>query len=207
MRFLPLLFSLALSTNAVAQDVQIIGTIDQTLHVPQSTLLKETPEKQSIKLLKVQLSDRAISTLNKRARATINKTINEIKSALNEHDRVTLGVFLIDFDLGTAGAAGTHMTNFDTWVLTPEIARNIYLRPLFGGHEMIITGYDDDAVAIDDQGRQYKGLFTLRNSSGEHLENKGDVYMSYDYFKVLVNEAQRIRTLPSENENPSVTTA
>lgn len=363
MRSLPLLFSLAFSTNTVAQDVQIVGTIDQTLHVPQNTLLNGIPEKQNIKLLKVQLSDRAISTLNKRAKATINKTntliapanlphkielgmndvpvlnqgslgtcvtfantaavdaalnkgdyisqlcqlqlgnyleqngylysgwdgswgrsvlsqmehfgvvskekqktmgcaglteypvteqsapagalpldtfhqmsenlnnqgvifssildgysaiidrvdtnktINDIKTALNERDRVTFGVFLIDFDLGTAGAVGTHMANFDTWVLTPEIARDIYLRPLFGGHEMIITGYDDDAIAIDEQGRQHKGLFSLRNSWGEHYGNKGNFYMSYDYFKVLVNEAQRIRTLPSENENPNVTTA
>ncbi len=136
-------------------------------------------------------------------RTNTDKTINDIKVALNEKDRVTFGVLLLDFDLGMAGAVGTHNANFDTWVLTPEIARDIYLRPLFGGHEMIITGYDDDAIATDDQGRQHKGLFTLRNSWGEQVGDKGNFYMSYDYFKVLVIEAQRIRNLPNDEENPS----
>ncbi len=136
-------------------------------------------------------------------RVNTDKTINEIKVALNEKDRVTFGVLLLDFDLGMAGAVGTHNANFDTWVLTPEIARDIHLRPLFGGHEMIITGYDDDAIATDDQGRQHKGLFTLRNSWGEEVGDKGNFYMSYDYFKVLVIEAQRIRNLPNDDENPS----
>lgn len=126
-------------------------------------------------------------------RTDTTKTVNDIKQALNEHDRVTFGVLLLDFDLGMMGAVGTNHANFDTWVLTPEIARDIFLRPMFGGHEMIITGYDDDAIAIDDQGRQHKGLFTLRNSWGNKIGDKGNFYMSYDYFKVLVIEAQRIR--------------
>ncbi|CEG57884.1 C1 family peptidase [Legionella fallonii] len=135
-------------------------------------------------------------------RTDTDKTIHDIKVALNENDRVTFGVLLLDFDLGFAGAVGTRNATYDTWVLTPEIARDIYLRPLFGGHEMIITGYDDDAVATDEQGRQHKGLFTLRNSWGENVGDHGNFYMSYDYFKVLVNEAHRIRYLPNEDETP-----
>ena len=131
-------------------------------------------------------------------RIDTNKTLNDIKQSLNEKDRVTFGVLLLDFDLGTAGAVGTYNANYDAWVLTPEIARDIYLRPNFGGHEMIITGYDDDAVATDDQGRQHKGLLTLRNSWGDELGDQGNFYMSYDYFKVLVIEAQRIRSMPAD---------
>lgn len=138
-------------------------------------------------------------------RIDTNKTMNDIKQALNEKDRVTFGVLLLDFDLGMMGAVGTHNANLDTWVLTPEIARDIYLRPMFGGHEMVITGYDDDAVAVDDQGRQHKGLLTLRNSWGEKLGDKGNFYMSYDYFKVLVIEAQRIRTMPADGGVDSIT--
>ncbi len=133
-------------------------------------------------------------------RTDTDKTIHDIKVALNENDRVTFGVLLLDFDLGFAGAVGTHNATYDTWVLTPEIARDIYRRPLFGGHEMIITGYDDDAIAIDEQGRQHKGLFTLRNSWGENVGDHGNFYMSYDYFKVLVDEVQRIRYLPNSND-------
>ena len=138
-------------------------------------------------------------------RVDTNKTLADIKQALNEKDRVTFGVLLLDFDLGMMGAVGTRNSDFDTWVLTPEIARDIYLRPKFGGHEMIITGYDDEAVATDDQGRKHKGLFTLRNSWGDKIGDKGNFYMSYDYFKVLVIEAQRIRTMPADGGVDSIT--
>lgn len=138
-------------------------------------------------------------------RVDTNKTLSDIKQALNEKDRVTFGVLLLDFDLGMMGAVGTHNSNYDTWVLTPEIMRDIYLRPMFGGHEMIITGYDDEAVATDADGHQHKGLLTLRNSWGDKLGDHGDFYMSYDYFKVLVVEAQRIRTMPADGGVDSVT--
>lgn len=134
-------------------------------------------------------------------RTDTNKTINEIKATLNKKERVTFGVLLVDLDLGVAGAVGSRNAPFDSWVLTPEIARDIYLHPEFGGHEMIITGYDDNAVAIDDKGIAHKGLFTLRNSWGDKLGDKGDFYMSYDYFKVLVIEAYRIRHLGDEDSD------
>ncbi|RUR13575.1 C1 family peptidase [Legionella sp. km772] len=138
-------------------------------------------------------------------RVDTDKTLMDIKQALNEKDRVTFGVLLLDFDLGMMGAVGSHHSTFDTWILTPEIARDIYLRPMFGGHEMVITGYDDDAIATDEKGNQHKGLFTLRNSWGDKLGDKGNFYMSYDYFKVLVIEAQRIRTMPADGGVDSIT--
>lgn len=122
-----------------------------------------------------------------------NKTLHEVKKSLTQGDRVTFGVLLLDFDLGTMGAVGSKSSTNDSWVLTPEIARDVYLRPEFGGHEMVITGYDDDAIAVDDQGRKHQGLLTLRNSWGKQYGDKGDFYMSYDYFKLLVIEAHRIR--------------
>ena len=60
---------------------------------------------------------------------------------------------------------------------------------------MVITGYDDDAIAKDSAGQEHQGLLTLRNSWGANAGNHGDFYMSYDYFKLLVVEAQRIRTI------------
>jgi C1A family cysteine protease len=59
---------------------------------------------------------------------------------------------------------------------------------------MIITGYDNNATAIDTQGRVHKGLLTLRNSWGNKVGDQGDFYMSYDYFKALALEVQRIRS-------------
>lgn len=131
-------------------------------------------------------------------RVDTNATLDNVKKALNENDRVTFGVLLLDFDLGVMGAVGTHNSHYDSWVLTPEIARDIYLKPQFGGHEMIITGYDDNAIATDEQGHEHKGLLTLRNSWGDKIGDHGNFYMSYDYFKVLTIEAQRIRSMQAD---------
>lgn len=133
-------------------------------------------------------------------RTDTQRTLDEVKRALRAQDRVTFGVLLLDFDLGFMGAVGSNHSNFDSWVLTPEIARDVYLQPNFGGHEMVITGYDDNAVAKDDQGREHRGLLTLRNSWGDSVGDHGDFYMSYDYFKLLVIEAQRIRSVEPEME-------
>ena len=60
---------------------------------------------------------------------------------------------------------------------------------------MVLTGYDDKATAKDNNGKVYRGLFTLRNSWGPQIGDHGDFYMSYDYIKYLIIEAQRIRSL------------
>lgn len=126
-------------------------------------------------------------------RTDMNGTLNTIKATLNAGDRLTFGVLLLDIDQGIAGAVGRHQVDYDTWVLTPEIADDIHAETEFAGHEMIITGYDDDAIAVDDQGRKHQGLFTLRNSWGPGIGDHGNFYMSYDYFKTLTIEAFRIR--------------
>jgi hypothetical protein len=134
-------------------------------------------------------------------RIDTNQTIKEIKASLNEGDRVTIGVLLADYELGVVGAVGKHHSENDTWVLTSEIARDVYISPKFGGHEMLITGYDDDAVALDEHGYEHRGLFTLRNSWSDKAGDKGDFYMSYDYFKLLAMEAARIRAVNEENDD------
>lgn len=123
----------------------------------------------------------------------LNKTLNDVKLALNAGDRLTFGVLLLDFDQGVVGAVGTHHGLFDSWVLTPEIAADINSQTEFAGHEMVITGYNDDGIAIDMAGRLHRGLLTLRNSWGSGIGDKGNFYMSYDYFKALAIEVQRIR--------------
>lgn len=125
-------------------------------------------------------------------RVDTHKTLAAVKESLMQGNRVAFGVLLLDFDLGFVGAVGKKGNNYDSWVLTPEIARDAYLHPEFGGHEMVITGYDDNAVAIDDEGRKHQGLLTLRNSWGETGDH-GDFYMSYDYFRLFVDEVHRIR--------------
>ena len=121
------------------------------------------------------------------------QTLKQVKNLLNAGNRLTFGVLLPGLEMGVEGALGKfHVTN-DTWVLTPEIMAKIKSSNDFAGHEMVITGYNDSATAVDSMGRTYTGLLTLRNSWGENMGDKGDFYMSYDYFQTLVIEVQRIR--------------
>ena len=119
-------------------------------------------------------------------------TLNNVKEALNSGDRLIFGVLLPQVDLGEAGAVGRYKTWFaqDTWVLTPEILKG--LDDIEAAHEMIITGYDDNAEAVDDNGKKHKGLLKLRNSWGSSVGDWGEFYMSYDYFKLLADDVQRI---------------
>ncbi len=118
--------------------------------------------------------------------------IADIKKTIDKNHRVVIAVLLPAVDLGIAGAVGTHRVENDTWVLSTIIEREFLFKYFFPGHAMVLTGYDDKAVAIDDLGRTHKGLFTLRNSWGSAVGDKGDFYMSYDYFKVLGLEAYQV---------------
>ena len=123
--------------------------------------------------------------------------LNQVKITLDAGDRLTFGVILPAVDKGVAGAVGRYHAAYDSWVLTPEIIDEMKTQKDFSAHELIITGYDDNAVAKDKSGTKHKGLLTLRNSWGSKIGDKGDFYMSYDYFKALTYEAQRIRHVPS----------
>jgi Peptidase C1-like family len=124
--------------------------------------------------------------------------LNHVKTVLSKGDRVIIGVLLADPEVGLAGAVGTYKAFNDTWLLTPEIIQDIKQTPQFAGHAMVITGFDDNAYAKDDFGRIHRGLLTLRNSWGDKIGDHGNFYMSYDYFKAMVMEIERIRQLNSE---------
>lgn len=126
-------------------------------------------------------------------KTNMDVVLEQVKATLNAGDRLTFGILLPSSDRGVAGAIGNHKNINDSWLLTPEILEDMESQRELPGHEMIITGFDDDAIATDDHGHEHKGLLTLRNSWGTNIGDKGDFYMSYDYFKVLVIEAQRIR--------------
>jgi hypothetical protein len=125
-------------------------------------------------------------------RSSPDNTLTNVKKALNSHDRVVFGFLIPRTDLGTAGAVGKYKTLFqnDSWVLTPEIIKGV--PQVQAGHEMIITGYDDNAVAVDNHKVKHKGLLILRNSWGRSVGNSGDFYMSYDYFKLLSSDVTRL---------------
>lgn len=128
-------------------------------------------------------------------RTDAENTLHAVKLALNHHDRLTMGILLFGPQFGVSGATGQHHAPNDTWVLAANIFDILFNWKMVGGHAMIITGYDDNAIAIDADGQEHHGLLTLRNSWGEHVGDHGDFYMSYDYFKTLAIEVQRIRSI------------
>lgn len=119
-------------------------------------------------------------------------TLDSVKEALNAGDRLVFATLIPSTDLGFVGAVGKYKTWFykDTWLLTPAVLEG--LDDVDAAHEMIITGYDDNAVATDDNGKKHKGLLTLRNSWGTSVGDYGEFYMSYDYFKLLAYDVKRI---------------
>ena len=126
-------------------------------------------------------------------KSEMDKKLKAVKTALKAGQRVSFGVLLPRTDLGTVGADGWHHWFADTWVLSYDIAKALETATTLPGHEMIITGYDDDAVAMDSWGHRHHGLLTLRNSWGSGVADWGDFYMSYDYFKALAIEAYAIK--------------
>ncbi len=117
------------------------------------------------------------------------KMLLDVKNALNEGVRVTFGV-LLDVTYGSNGAVGTHHVRNDTWMLTPAIEDDVINNRVDAGHEMIIIGYDDDAIVKDNSGHENKGLLTLRNSWSQFAGDHGNYYMSYDHFKLMALETQ-----------------
>lgn len=114
-----------------------------------------------------------------------------VKKHLREGHRVTFGM-LLDDTVGEAGALGIYKKGHDTWVLTPEIMDKMNHGSLQAGHEMVIIGYDDSAIAHTIEGKPSKGMFIVRNSWGKQSGDGGNFYVSYDYFKALCDEAQVI---------------
>lgn len=128
-------------------------------------------------------------------KTNLNELLAEVKNALNAGDRLVFGTLLPDADLGTAGAVGKHNTTNDTWILTSQITNDMHDKTEIDGHEMVITGYNDQAVAYDQDGLPHYGLLTLRNSWGSQAGDNGNFYMSYQYFTTLVLEVLRIRSI------------
>lgn len=115
------------------------------------------------------------------------------KTKDNPIGMITFGV-LVPVQYCSVGACGSYHETDDTWVITKAIANidpNDYLFKL-AAHEMIIMGYDDDAIAIDNEGVKHQGLLILRNSFGDNVGDHGDYYMTYDFFKKFAVSVQAI---------------
>lgn len=124
----------------------------------------------------------------------MEKTLMTVKSSLaakdaREHTRLTIGVIL-PVNHCNAGACGSYHQTGDTWVISKGIRND--QEPEYGGHEMVITGYNDQAIVTDNEGMKHKGVLVLRNSWGDQHGDRGDFYMSYDFFKQYTLEVQAV---------------
>lgn len=118
-------------------------------------------------------------------------TLLQVKQNLKAGKRVVIG-FLLDETQGSAGAVGTKVRPYDTWVMNAAILKKVNAGTLGSGHEVIIYGYDDSATARGSDGKTSKGLLFIMNSWGPYAGDKGTYYMSYDYFLKLHMEAMII---------------
>lgn len=119
----------------------------------------------------------------------MREVLENVKKGLAKGHRLTLGTFLIKNGHCRGGACGNYHSAGDTWALTKGLETPPYE---IGGHELVVTGYDDNAAAYDDQGGKHQGLLTLRNSWGTDVGDNGNYYMSYDYFVKYVSEVQEV---------------
>jgi len=100
---------------------------------------------------------------------------------------------LLDIKVGYAGAVGNYKVANDTWMLTPQIVLDAMHDDIYAGHEMVITGYDDEALVTDEEGHVNKGIFKLRNSWSSQSGDQGNYYVSYDYFAFFIMENHIIK--------------
>jgi len=128
-------------------------------------------------------------------RTSMSAAFTKVKLALANGHRVLIG-YLVDLESGGVGAFGKVQVSGDTWVMTPTIKKDIVDNKVNAGHAIIITGYDDNALVVNIQnGSVSRGAFKLRNSWGKYIGDRGEFYMSYDYFKMMADEA--IEILPA----------
>ena len=127
---------------------------------------------------------------------SMNKVLDDAKLALANGDRLTIGIILVPDE--NVGANGTFHQPNDTWVLNKEIIEYIQSGAPVAGHALVITGYDDEAVSVDQNGKKHYGLFTLRNSWGDKAGDHGNYYISYDYFRGLLVDLVRVRKIKED---------
>ena len=152
--------------------------------------ISEPIQEQGLVFLPLILADQLNSNWVNR-----DQILYQIKSILNRGDRVTFSMILLGQQPGDASATGSYHVMNDTWLLLPNTAAALENDEESIGHSFVITGYDDDAIAIDAMGQLHRGLLTLRNSWGSLVGDEGDFYVTYAYFKAALLEAHHLKKM------------
>lgn len=123
--------------------------------------------------------------------AQMETVLQNTKQAIATGHRVVIGT-LIDEDASANGTQGSFKTANDSWVMSDIIVAHLKAKTIQAGHAMVIIAYDDNAVITDVDGKQHKGVVTLRNSWSSAAGDNGNYYMSYDYFTAMMMEVKEI---------------
>lgn len=176
-------------TEYPTQNEKLVG---KPLTLEENKLLSENLNKKIFSYQIMTALERVLLSENEQYDG--DKVLTKVKEQLVNHEDykslLTFGVYL-PVNKCSVGACAKYHEKGDTWAITSEI---IDQDLILGGHEMVITGYDDDAVAFDNQGKPHKGLLTLRNSWGSDVGDQGNYYMTYDFFKIMELEVNVLIT-------------
>lgn len=132
-------------------------------------------------------------------KANMETVLKNVKQAIVNGHRVVFGTLLdVTGDYKYInGAAGTfHNVKNDAWIVTAKVKSDLKAKRIDAGHAMVITGYDDNAEIVGADGSKHRGVLTLRNSWSDQAGEKGSYYMSYEFFKLLADEAEEISPTP-----------
>ena len=106
----------------------------------------------------------------------ISQIIDKLIPSSANDNIISTGKYLETMVLNGLGFTGRTLHMYSQYFEDKPIQRLL-------GIDIKAEQINDDAEAIDQQGKIHKGLFTLRNSWGSHAGDEGNYYVSYDYFK------------------------
>lgn len=119
-----------------------------------------------------------------------NRIIKLTRQVLNSGNRIVFSLTAPPDELN--GLHGSFKTKQDSWVLSDDMIDKIQNQTgyfdNFYGHDVLIIGYDDNALIKDLNGKEHQGAFKVRNSWGNSLGEHGDFYVSYDFMASLGQE-------------------
>lgn len=123
-------------------------------------------------------------------------SLASVRKALAEGNRVVVGFLVNNNHLPNGQFKG----EYDSWFASKSL-KDLMLNPNLGEtlfdwsyHEIVLYGYDDNAIVRNANGETQKGVFFVRNSWGTEMANKGSEHMTYSYFKLMASNAYSIIT-------------
>lgn len=124
---------------------------------------------------------------------TQEESFAAVRKSLMEGNRVVMQ-FLFK---GELARGGTKQIDNDTWFASKALRSAFntvhYMTdtPDWYSHGVVLYGYNDNIITRNEAGESQKGVFYVRNSWGEEMNE----YMTYDYFKLMSLEATSINTV------------